>query len=241
MREIVTQAADIELTTVEQVMQQGQILDTTEAPFVYECVKQARGLIERYCNRRFAWQSLIERVACPGGYELLLYHRPVISVEGITYRGTAIDVADLLVTDSEAGIIQNTSPFVNTGVPENFIVGQPSPYVRAPDYAVEYLGGYVCKPAYSPPVAGEHEGGGEPGPGDPGYPGGTVEAEEAPDDVPAIPEDLVALATDLALIRFDDRRRNLLRTSESENGARADYRTIESMLSERAWPWRWTQ
>lgn len=240
MHTIVSQAADIQLTTVERVMEQGEILDPSESVFVYRCVEYATALIEQYCNRRFAWRELTQRVTCHGGYELLLAHRPIVSVSEITRDGAEVDISELLVTEPDVGIIQNVTPFANTGVPEGFIVYQPSPFIRAPEYAVTYVGGYACFPAYDPPVSGTYEGEGEPGPGDPGFPGATAEAEEAPEGVATLPEDVAAIATDLALIRYDDRRRNLLRTSESENGARADYRTMKDLLDERAYLWRWT-
>lgn len=209
---VIAEAANRALTTVERVKEQFQILGDVDDAYLARAVLKAGAHIERWCNRRFAWQTVTEALASNGGCELLLAKRPVVSVAAVAVCGEALDLAEVLLTDPEAGIIFRRSGFRSTAVHERFLISeQPSGYYAAPDWTVQYTAGFVCFGA----------------------------AEEvAPAGVAALPEDLVGIATELVGIFYDDRARNVLLKTDSEGEASSDYRTLEEFLEDRAWMWR---
>lgn len=214
MLTITTQSTKTALTTVARVKAQGQILGTDDDALLTVLVNRATATIERFCARVFHWRTVVESVPSCGGAELLVSCRPVGEVTGLDFQTQEQDISDLLTIDPEAGILFRPQGFVSTATIERFIAQQPSPYYRAPDWVVHYTGGYVCYWPVDPDEAPE----GEPVP---------------PEGTPALPEDLIGIATDLVIIMYDDRKRNGLRTSESEGDASADYRTLGAWLEER--------
>ena len=210
------------LTTVAKLKQQAQIVGETEDGWLEDLCLQATEELERFCNRIFRWRTVTESLPSSGGSELLLSCRPIVELTGIAFQGIADDVTGVLVTDPEAGIIFRRSGFGSTRPLETFMVAQSSPYSAAPDWAVDYTGGFVCLDP-NPPTYEEGEEDPEPVP---------------PDGVPALPANLVRLATDFAVVLYDDRKRNTLRKSESEGDANASYLSPDEWLEQRASRWR---
>ncbi len=206
------------LASLDKVKTRLQISGEGEDAFLASCIIEATDRIERFCDRVFVAETVQEKLPGSGDSEMMLTRRPVVEVTEIAYRGVAETVDDIEIIDAAAGFIYRESGFTSGRNSELGMLGTwPSPVSQRPDYAITYLGGYVC---YPDPSVEEEEG------------------EEDESDAPALPADLEGLCEQLVCILYDDRKRNTLRTSESEGDASTSYQTVDEWLEQNLKRWR---
>lgn len=227
MLSVMTSATNSLLTTVAKVKARAQVSGSTDDAFLADCVREASSLIETETGRRFAMEKVRETIAGTGGLELLLERRPVLQVDLVTCDGAEIDTEEILIDDPDAGILWREDGFYSGPILERGLITEMlSAYNSTRPWVIEYWAGYECFP--DPDAEDEEEGEGE---------GEGEGEEEAPTPGP-LPPALVGVATEVAIRLFDDRRRNPLRTQESEGDASATYEAFEAWLRRRCAPWR---
>ena len=141
--QILEAAPTTALTTLQTVKCSMGITATDRDETLVSLIQAASDFACRYCGRQFAFQKIREGLPGKGVPEILLSLTPIIEVESLYHRDSAMDNSSWLVIDDQAGIIQTTNGFHGSYFGTPFTIDAfPSSYAQEIYFAI-YEGGYV--------------------------------------------------------------------------------------------------
>lgn len=133
------------LTSLAAVSEDLGITLGTDKSQLARFINAASDMIEGYCNRKFARTVVVEeKVAGRGEKTLLVERAPLVSIEEISYDGTALDEDGYEIHNAGAGIIYNKFSVWSWDTP--YVQGAsatPYPAAERKLYAVSYTGGFL--------------------------------------------------------------------------------------------------
>lgn len=141
MLEVVTPAANKQLTTLEAVKGELGITDTAQDALLSALSDRASDAIVTFCGRPFAQEGYRETVAGYGGTRLLLSRTPVVGVASVLADSEII--TDWLLEDAEAGLLFRKRGWQWAPILGWNIVWQPVGGSENLNFTVEYTAGYV--------------------------------------------------------------------------------------------------
>jgi len=140
MIEVLVEAVNKKLTTVETLRSELGIIGTAEDALLSKLIDQASAMIETYCNRCFAKQKYRETIPGYGNVYLALSVRPVVSVESVKEEGRVI--TDYSLDSPSSGLLyRRTGWGWNPGIAWN-ITWHIMANSELANYEVEYTAGY---------------------------------------------------------------------------------------------------
>ena len=114
-------------------------------------IARATAQIERYCDRMFARQRIVEETTGSGLHVLTLSATPVIAVHAVSVNDVAALAGSYQLTNAQSGLMRLIA--IETHEYMWRALGGPQLYDRATPsqqrYAVEYTGGYVMPDDFS--------------------------------------------------------------------------------------------
>lgn len=128
---VVTAPEATDLTELDTVKAELGITSTDFDTLLTRFIKVSSDKIRNYCGRDFALTTVDETITHDGRFRIVLSKFPVTTVTSVTYKGVAVDSANYILTNPDAGFLDyiSTDTWKYTG--------------GAYDYVIRYQYGYV--------------------------------------------------------------------------------------------------
>lgn len=99
--------------------------------------------IERFCDRRFRRETVVEKVGFPGGQLLLLERTPLVSISSIVVDGAALPEDSYSIQSAEQGSVYRESGWPWSAAVQDAAGPYQLPGTERRLATVTYVGGYV--------------------------------------------------------------------------------------------------
>lgn len=134
-------AATTKLTTLDRVKRDLNTTAIADDKLLDDLIQHASDYIVSYTGRKFAKETVVEKLPASGGAHMLLSRTPVVSITGVSHDGTTISSTSYVLEDEKAGLIFRETGWADTAIYVSEITRRPSRFGRK-DWQFTYIGGY---------------------------------------------------------------------------------------------------
>jgi len=139
-----TRPINTDFTTLSDVKEALNISGTGDDSFISNLIERATDEILQFTRREFARAAVTDDVVSMGRRRLLLSYPPILVIEAVRLRGTAlVDITDIKIINNNAGIVARAKVFESTQAHRADLTVQPVNYEDLPDWSFDYTGGFL--------------------------------------------------------------------------------------------------
>lgn len=134
-----TPATSYDLTTLADVQLILNLLDSSDSHLLSKLITRASAACAAYCKRTFAKEVVTEVIPGTGTPRMVLERFPIVSIDAVTYDGTAVDSGDYSIERHERGWVLMEDGWTLTNYSND---------IPKPDWTIQYTAGFVL-PSHS--------------------------------------------------------------------------------------------
>jgi len=141
-----TRPFNTDFTTLANVKEALVISGTDDDVFLGNLIERASDEIVQFTRRDFARAAVTDDVVSVGTRRLLLFYPPILVIEAVRLRDTALvlaEVTDIKIINADAGIVARNKVFESTQAHRADLTVQPINYQDLPDWSFDYTGGFL--------------------------------------------------------------------------------------------------
>lgn len=139
-----TRPFNTDFTTLADVKEALSISGSGDDAFLSNLIERASDEIVQFTRRDFARAAVTDDVVSMGSRRLLLFYPPILIIEAVRLRDTAlVDIADIKIINADAGIVARNKVFESTQAHRADLTVQPVNYEDLPDWSFDYTGGFL--------------------------------------------------------------------------------------------------